>query len=110
VAQSDQLTAGLIRKGLARGGDPDAPARRESDSGSAAPDSRPARLPLATRPPPQPTNRRTLGVRIPEDLHERLAAIQYYTRKTIQELVTGMLQDGIDAMEAEIHRQRGGDP
>jgi predicted DNA-binding protein len=51
-----------------------------------------------------------LGVRIPEDLHERLAAIQYYTRKTIQELVTGMLQDGIDAMEAEIHRQRGGDP
>jgi hypothetical protein len=109
VAQSDQLTAGLIRKGLARGGDPDAPVRRESDSESPAM-SRAERVPLPTRPPPAPTGRKPLGARIPDDLHERLTVISFYTRTTIQELVTRMLQGGVDSMEREIRRQRGEEP
>lgn len=108
MAQPDQLTAGLIRKGLARGGDPDAPVRRESDTSPVI--GRPERGALPTRPPPSPITLKTLGVRVPVDIHERLGAMSFYTRTTIQELVTRMLQDGVDSMEREIRRQREEEP
>jgi hypothetical protein len=108
VAQRpDELTGSLIQKGKARGGDPDAVVRMEANPAAT---SRQARVPLATRPPPAPINLKPLNVRVPIDIHERLGALNFYTRMSIQELVTRMLDEGLDAIEREIQRQGGKEP
>jgi hypothetical protein len=98
--QPDQLTSDLIRKGQARGGDPDAVVRRDD-----APPGQRGLSVLASRPPATNVALKALGARIRVDLHERLDSAAFFTRTSKQDLVSQMIEVGLDRLEVEIRRR-----